>query len=91
MKALEKAQPRRGALDDPRAGARNRARRRSHQDQQDRDLRHRHPHLELGRLGAKTVPVPLITGHEFAGEIVELGRNVDGLHRSGSAVPGRGI
>lgn len=28
---------------------------------------------------AKTVPVPLVTGHEFAGEIVELGRNVDGL------------
>ena len=27
----------------------------------------------------KTVPVPMITGHEFAGEIVELGRNVDGL------------
>jgi threonine 3-dehydrogenase len=27
----------------------------------------------------KTVPVPLITGHEFAGEIVELGRNVQGL------------
>ncbi|PIL18294.1 L-threonine 3-dehydrogenase [Puniceibacterium antarcticum] len=27
----------------------------------------------------RTVPVPLITGHEFAGEIVELGRNVDGL------------
>ena len=26
-----------------------------------------------------TVPVPLITGHEFAGEIVELGRNVEGL------------
>ncbi len=26
-----------------------------------------------------TVPVPLITGHEFAGEIVEIGRNVDGL------------
>lgn len=25
---------------------------------------------------ARTVPVPLITGHEFAGEIVELGRNV---------------
>ena len=23
---------------------------------------------------AKTVPVPLITGHEFAGEIVDLGR-----------------
>jgi len=28
---------------------------------------------------AKTVPVPLITGHEFAGEIVELGKNVKGL------------
>lgn len=28
---------------------------------------------------SKTVPVPLITGHEFAGEIVEMGRNVTGL------------
>ncbi len=28
---------------------------------------------------ARTVPTPLITGHEFAGEIVELGRNVAGL------------
>jgi len=28
---------------------------------------------------AATVPVPLITGHEFAGEIVEIGRNVTGL------------
>ncbi|MFV0493157.1 MAG: L-threonine 3-dehydrogenase [Pseudorhodobacter sp.] len=28
---------------------------------------------------AATVPVPLITGHEFAGEIVEIGRNVEGL------------
>ncbi|MEP3947309.1 L-threonine 3-dehydrogenase [Ascidiaceihabitans sp.] len=28
---------------------------------------------------AKTVPVPLITGHEFAGEIVDMGRNVEGL------------
>lgn len=27
----------------------------------------------------KTVPVGLITGHEFAGEIVEIGRNVDDL------------
>lgn len=27
----------------------------------------------------KTVPVPLITGHEFAGQIVELGRNVTDL------------
>ncbi len=28
---------------------------------------------------ARTVPVPLITGHEFAGEIVEMGANVSGL------------
>jgi threonine 3-dehydrogenase len=28
---------------------------------------------------ARTVPTPLITGHEFAGEIVEMGRNVTGL------------
>lgn len=28
----------------------------------------------------KTVPVPMITGHEFAGEIVELGRDVTDLH-----------
>ncbi len=26
-----------------------------------------------------TVPVPMITGHEFAGEIVEIGRDVEGL------------
>ena len=28
---------------------------------------------------AKTVPVGLVTGHEFAGEIVEIGNNVEGL------------
>lgn len=28
---------------------------------------------------ASTVPTPMITGHEFAGEIVELGKNVEGL------------
>ena len=28
---------------------------------------------------AKTVPTPLVTGHEFAGEIVDMGRNVEGL------------
>jgi threonine 3-dehydrogenase len=28
---------------------------------------------------ARTVPVPLVTGHEFAGEIVDMGRNVEGL------------
>ena len=38
---------------------------------------------------AKTVPVPLITGHEFAGEIVELGRDVEGLEL-GQRVSGEG-
>ncbi|MEX0311303.1 MAG: alcohol dehydrogenase catalytic domain-containing protein, partial [Tateyamaria sp.] len=28
---------------------------------------------------AATVPTPLITGHEFAGEIVDMGRNVEGV------------
>ncbi|MFY0690442.1 MAG: L-threonine 3-dehydrogenase [Paracoccaceae bacterium] len=38
---------------------------------------------------ARTVPVPLITGHEFAGEIVELGRNVHDLE-IGQRVSGEG-
>jgi threonine 3-dehydrogenase len=29
---------------------------------------------------ARTIPYPMIVGHEFAGEIVELGRNVTGLN-----------
>lgn len=38
---------------------------------------------------ARTVPVPLVTGHEFAGEIVELGRNVSDL-RLGQRCSGEG-
>ena len=38
---------------------------------------------------SKTVPVPLITGHEFAGEIVELGSNVEDL-TIGQRVSGEG-
>ncbi len=38
---------------------------------------------------ARTVPVPLITGHEFAGEIVDMGRNVEGLS-IGQRVSGEG-
>ena len=38
---------------------------------------------------AGTVPLPLITGHEFAGEIVELGRNVTDLE-IGQRVSGEG-
>jgi threonine 3-dehydrogenase len=37
----------------------------------------------------RTVPVPLVTGHEFAGEIVEIGRNVEGL-TIGQRVSGEG-
>ncbi|WP_108782841.1 L-threonine 3-dehydrogenase [Pontivivens insulae] len=38
---------------------------------------------------SKTVPVPLITGHEFAGEIVDLGRNVTG-YQIGQRCSGEG-
>lgn len=38
---------------------------------------------------ARTVPVGLVTGHEFAGEIVEIGRNVEGL-RIGQRCSGEG-
>lgn len=37
----------------------------------------------------KTVPIPLVTGHEFAGEIVELGANVVDLY-IGQRVSGEG-
>jgi threonine 3-dehydrogenase len=38
---------------------------------------------------ARTVPVGLVTGHEFAGEIVDLGRDVEGLSL-GQRVSGEG-
>jgi threonine 3-dehydrogenase len=38
---------------------------------------------------AHTVPCPMITGHEFAGEIVEIGRDVSGL-RLGQRCSGEG-
>lgn len=38
----------------------------------------------------KTVPVPLITGHEFAGEIVEVGKEVDRPLKLGQRVSGEG-
>ncbi|MEM8631690.1 MAG: L-threonine 3-dehydrogenase [Pseudomonadota bacterium] len=37
----------------------------------------------------KTVPIPLITGHEFAGEIVDMGKAVEGL-TPGQRVSGEG-
>ena len=38
----------------------------------------------------KNVPVPMITGHEFAGEIVELGKNVDRPLKVGQRVSAEG-
>lgn len=38
----------------------------------------------------KTVPTPMITGHEFAGEIVEIGREVDRNLKVGQRVSGEG-
>ncbi len=37
----------------------------------------------------KTIPVPMVVGHEFAGEIVELGKNVTG-YSIGDRVSGEG-
>ena len=37
----------------------------------------------------KTVPVPLVIGHEFVGEVVEVGSNVSGF-KSGDRVSGEG-
>ena len=37
----------------------------------------------------KTIPVPMVVGHEFVGEIVELGENVSGFER-GQIVSGEG-
>jgi threonine 3-dehydrogenase len=78
MRALVKAAPKPASKCRP-APCPKSARRRPDPRQEDRHLRHRHPYLAMGRLGARTVPVPLVTGHEFAGEIVEIGRNVEGL------------
>jgi threonine 3-dehydrogenase len=38
---------------------------------------------------ARTIPVPMVVGHEFVGEIVEVGANVTGFHR-GQIVSGEG-
>jgi threonine 3-dehydrogenase len=37
----------------------------------------------------KTIPVPMVVGHEFVGEIVEVGDNVEGYH-PGQIVSGEG-
>ena len=37
----------------------------------------------------KTIPVPMVVGHEFAGEVVEIGSAVEGFH-IGDRVSGEG-
>ena len=38
---------------------------------------------------AKTIPVPMVVGHEFVGEIVDVGANVNDFH-PGQIVSGEG-
>ena len=74
------ARPRARPLDAGGAGARAGPERRADQGREDRHLRHRHPHLELGRLGGRqTVPVPMVVGHEFVGRIADIGAAVTRL------------
>lgn len=37
----------------------------------------------------KTIPAPMVVGHEFVGEIIEIGSNVSGF-RVGDVVSGKG-
>ncbi len=40
------------------------------------DLRHRPSHFQLGSLGAGRIVPPITVGHEFCGEVVEIGSDV---------------
>ena len=42
-----------------------------------------------GAWAQKTIPVPMVVGHEFVGEIVEVGSNVNDF-RAGQIVSGEG-
>ena len=44
---------------------------------------------EWNEWAAKTIPVPMVVGHEFVGEIVEVGANVNDFH-PGQIVSGEG-
>jgi threonine dehydrogenase-like Zn-dependent dehydrogenase len=67
-----------------------RPQRRAHQGAQDRHLRHRHAHLQLGRLGQKTIPVPMAVGHEYVRrDRRQVGAEVRGF-TTGDRVSGEG-
>ena len=43
-------------------------------------MRHGPAYLQLGRLGTGTIKIPTVLGHELAGEIVEVGSNVNDFY-----------
>ena len=57
--------------------------------QDHRHLRDGSAHLQWDDWARKTIPVPLVIGHEFVGEIVEVGSNVSGF-APGEIVSGEG-
>ena len=89
MLALVKTAPGPG----PRAArgrpADDRDQRRPHPGPADGDLRDRPPHRGVGSLGGDDDLPPLVVGHEFVGEIVEVGSNVTDF-RPGDLVSGEG-
>ena len=90
MKALVKAQARARHLDGGRAGARDRPQRRADQGREDRDLRHRHPHLQLGRTGRRRPSrCRWSSATSSAARSSRLGSEVHGLHSSATASPAK--
>ena len=80
MKALVKARPGAGLELADVPGARAGDQRRTDARGAHRHLRHRPAHLRNGTRGrAKTIPVPMVIGHEFVGEVVDGGLQRDRL------------
>ena len=46
---------------------------------ENRDLWYGRSYLQLGRMVTKTIPVPMVVGHEYVGEVVGIGEGVRGL------------
>ena len=83
------AEARARPLDERRAGPLDRSGRRADPHPQDRHLRHRPSHLELGRMGAEDDPDADDIGHEYCRRDRRVGPTCPTL-RSASAVPARG-
>ena len=90
MKALVKARPEPGLWLEDVPEPEHRHQRRPDPRAQDRHLRHRPAHLRVGRLGAAARSrCRWSIGHEFVGEVVEVGSNVIDFH-PGDLVSGEG-